>query len=151
MSYTEEIRPLIGKRPLLAPGVAVLVLDPAGRILLLKRTDDGTWTLPGGYMEVDETPTAAARREVGEEIGLSVGGLELLDVFGGPEVFHTFPNGDQVANVSIAYVTRDTAGTPRVDGKEVSQAQFFAPDALPESLFRPILPILSRFRAGNGG
>ena len=52
-----------------------VVRDPAGRLLLVQRANDpeaGRWTLPGGRVEIGETPAAAAAREVAEETGLRV-------------------------------------------------------------------------------
>ncbi|HYF64833.1 MAG TPA: NUDIX domain-containing protein, partial [Herpetosiphonaceae bacterium] len=103
--------------------------------------------LPGGFMELNEAPEGTARRELDEEIGLTAGTLQLFGAYGGPELFHTFPNGDQVSNVTIAYVTRDTAGTPRVDGKEVLKAEYFDLHALPATLFKTILPIVRDIRS----
>lgn len=58
------------------PGIPVsagaLVFDPAGRLLILKPTYKSGWTIPGGVMEVGETPWAACQREVREECGLTV-------------------------------------------------------------------------------
>jgi 8-oxo-dGTP pyrophosphatase MutT (NUDIX family) len=49
----------------------VLFLDAAGRALLVEPTyTKETWDIPGGGVEEDESPRAAARREVAEELGL---------------------------------------------------------------------------------
>lgn len=58
-----------------------LFTDEAGRLLVLEPTYKSTWDLPGGLVERDESPRAAARREVREEIGLVVdpGGLLAVD------------------------------------------------------------------------
>lgn len=53
----------------------VLLLDPADRVLLVRFEDRQTgfawWTTPGGGIQPGESPETAARREVGEETGLS--------------------------------------------------------------------------------
>ena len=47
-----------------------LFLDGAGRVLLVHPTYKDTWDIPGGYVERGESPAAACRREVREELGL---------------------------------------------------------------------------------
>ena len=60
-----------------------LLTDAAGRLLVLDPPYKLTWDIPGGIVEVDESPRRAAQREVHEEIGLDIepggaarGGLE---------------------------------------------------------------------------
>ncbi|MEU4294246.1 NUDIX hydrolase [Kribbella sp. NPDC026596] len=57
-----------------------LFTDEAGRVLVVEPTYKATWDLPGGLVERDESPRAAAQREVREEIGLVVEPGELLAV-----------------------------------------------------------------------
>lgn len=55
--------------------VGAIVLDPAGRLLLVKRANppaQGCWSLPGGRVEPGETDPQAVAREVLEETGLQV-------------------------------------------------------------------------------
>ena len=146
MTYVAELREAVGDRPLLLPSTALIALDPDGRILLQRRTDDGTWGLPGGLLEIGEAPEEAVVREVSEEMGLEIGEVELFDVVGGPEVYHDYPGHGRVYAVGIAYIARDITAEPRVDGEEVAEARFFAVDALPSDLERGCRPILSRFR-----
>ncbi len=48
----------------------ILLVAPTGRVLLLRRSDDGTWALPGGMVEpTDAGPPYAALRELAEETG----------------------------------------------------------------------------------
>jgi ADP-ribose pyrophosphatase YjhB (NUDIX family) len=62
-------------------GADVFVPDDAGRVLLIRRADNGMWALPGGFHDLDETPATCAARECLEETGLSVRITRLLGVF----------------------------------------------------------------------
>ena len=53
-------------------GVEVIVFNKQGHILLVRREDDRTWSLPGGWVESDETLERAAIREAREETGLKI-------------------------------------------------------------------------------
>jgi 8-oxo-dGTP pyrophosphatase MutT (NUDIX family) len=59
----------------------MLVRDPEGRVLLCQLTYKRDWDLPGGVVEVGESPRLAVQREVEEELGLQIdpGGLVLTD------------------------------------------------------------------------
>ncbi|XVH33627.1 NUDIX hydrolase N-terminal domain-containing protein (plasmid) [Haloferacaceae archaeon DSL9] len=57
------------------------VFDSDGRILLQRRADDGTWSLPGGYTDPNESPEETAVRETEEETGLLVDPVELVGVY----------------------------------------------------------------------
>jgi 8-oxo-dGTP pyrophosphatase MutT (NUDIX family) len=59
----------------------VVVFDPDGRILLQKRTDDGTWSFPCGYTDPNESPAETAVRETREETGLTVKVDELAGIY----------------------------------------------------------------------
>jgi 8-oxo-dGTP pyrophosphatase MutT (NUDIX family) len=134
MGYIEELRRLIGNRPLLLPGANVLVLDAAGRVLLQRRSDTGEWGVIGGSLELDETVEEAARREVREETGLEIGELTLVDVVAGPRFRRTYPNGDVVHAVGVVFATHDVRGEPRPDMREVVELRYFPLDALPVDL-----------------
>ncbi|MFC7621406.1 NUDIX domain-containing protein [Microlunatus sp. GCM10028923] len=57
-----------------------LIMDRAGRLLVLKPSYKEDWDLPGGVIEEDESPLAGARREVREELGLDLEPGRLLAV-----------------------------------------------------------------------
>jgi ADP-ribose pyrophosphatase YjhB (NUDIX family) len=62
-------------------GTDVFVPDKSGRVLLIRRADNGMWALPGGFHDLDETPATCAVRECLEETGLSIRIVRLLGVF----------------------------------------------------------------------
>jgi 8-oxo-dGTP diphosphatase len=61
--------------------VAGAVIDEAGRFLAIRRRDNAHWELPGGVLELDETPEQGVVREVLEETGLTVGPDQLTGVY----------------------------------------------------------------------
>ena len=95
MSYLAELRALVGHRPLFSVGASAVVQDETGRVLLQRRGDDGLWGLPGGGLDLGETFEVAARRELNEETGLDTP-LTFWQALSGPQLYHCYPNGDQV-------------------------------------------------------
>jgi ADP-ribose pyrophosphatase YjhB (NUDIX family) len=57
------------------------VIDDAGQILLIRRADNGLWAMPGGALEVGETPAEGVVRECFEETGVSCRAVALVGVF----------------------------------------------------------------------
>jgi ADP-ribose pyrophosphatase YjhB (NUDIX family) len=70
----------------LRPGVAAVIPNGEGRILLQRRSDNGLWGLPGGSVEIGESVRDAILREVREETGLSVEVVRLIGVYSDPRV-----------------------------------------------------------------
>src|SRR5919109_445679 len=116
MDYILQLRQYIGHRPVLLVGAAVLVLDEQNRLLMMKRSDIGCWGIPGGAMEPGEVAENAARRETFEETNLEVEEMSLFGVFSGPELYYKYPNGDEVYNVSIVYLSHDWRGRIQLNG-----------------------------------
>jgi ADP-ribose pyrophosphatase YjhB (NUDIX family) len=61
--------------------VAAAIIDHDGRLLAVRRRDNGHWEPPGGVLELDETIHAGLRREVREETGLEVEPEALTGVY----------------------------------------------------------------------
>ena len=61
--------------------VAGVVVRADGRVLAIKRADNGTWEPPGGVLELSETPADGVRREVYEETGIKVSVERLTGVY----------------------------------------------------------------------
>lgn len=125
MGYVEDLRALVGHRPLIFVGAVTIIVDDRERILLQKRRHPyGVWGLPGGLMELGESVEDTARREVFEETGLTIGELELVTVLSGPENFVKAANGDEFYVVTVVYTTRQFQGALRVNDNESLRVEF---------------------------
>ncbi|WP_053372557.1 NUDIX hydrolase [Paenibacillus sp. FJAT-27812] len=144
MGYMMDLRSLVGTRPLIMAGACVL-LCKEDSLLLQRRSDNGFWGLPGGAMEPGEALTEVARRELLEETGLIAGSLALFDVFSGPELYYKYPHGDEVYNVSTAYICSDFEGMLKEDGTETLELRFFEFDSIPQELSPPDRPVIHAF------
>ena len=135
MGYVEELRALIGHRPIILAGAVVFVIDRDGKILLQQRKHPaGYWAVPGGIMELGESVEDTARRELYEETRLQAGTLQLINVYSGPQYFSVAPNGDRFYTVTTAFYTTEITGDLVVDPLESLDFRFFRPDALPENI-----------------
>jgi len=145
MDYILQLREYIGHRPILMVGAAILVLDEHDRLLMMKRSDSGYWGLPGGATEPGEVVEDAAKRETLEEVSLRVGEMSLFGVFSGPELYYKYPNGDEVYNISIIYLSRDWSGDVHLNDEHTEWGWFDA-DKIPEDVSPPIKPVIDQFR-----
>jgi 8-oxo-dGTP pyrophosphatase MutT (NUDIX family) len=150
MDYILQLRQLIGHRPILMVGAAVLLVDSENRLLLMKRSDSGCWGPPGGGTEPGERVEAAAKRETLEETGLQIGEMSLFGVFSGPELYYKYPNGDEVYNVTIVYLSHDFesgSGQTRISlDHEHTTWGWFATADIPENISPPMKPTIEQFK-----
>jgi len=114
-------------------GYATPKLDVRGivfrgdQILLVKELADGGWTLPGGWIDLNEPPSRAAEREVWEESGYQVKAVKLLGVYdrnhhGHPySIFHTYK----------LFILCDLQGGSPTTSIETGGADFFDEQHLP--------------------
>lgn len=105
-------------------GVKVIAFDASGRVLLVRhrygRSD--LWMLPGGGIARGEAPIAAAVRELMEETGCR---LDAAAIVGQWEA------RAEGRRDTVWLVRGSTGDRPQIDGVELVEACFFAPDALP--------------------
>lgn len=104
---------------------AAIVVDEQRRVLILKhRFRPGTgWGLPGGFIEAGEQPDEGVRRELREEVGLELAGVELVTT-------RTFKKPRQI---EIVFRCRPQ-GNVSPQSIEIRKASWFSIDALPEGL-----------------
>lgn len=111
-NYVRHLRALVGSSPVILTGTSVVVRNEGGQILFQRRSDNGLWSLPGGMLEMGDSLEDTARREVFEEVGITVQSLALLGVVSGPECFYRYPNGDEVWNVTVVFQSEPIAQNP---------------------------------------
>lgn len=121
--YFPILRQHVGHAPLILPGVMAVVRNEAGEVLVARRTDDGLFDIPGGYCDLGETTTATVIREVREETGLHVEPVRIMGVYS-ENMRYTYPNGDTVHGVGLAFECRLLSGTLEADRREISEARF---------------------------
>lgn len=123
----------------------VAAVNAAGELLLMRRSDEGTWSLPGGGVRPGETWEAAAKRECLEETGWTIRVTGVLGLYSDPETqMYTYPSGDRVQFIGAVFTAvAESAGGQR--DAEASEVRFFPVGDLPEPLFEPDRPVLLDF------
>jgi ADP-ribose pyrophosphatase YjhB (NUDIX family) len=95
------------------PSANVVVTDDGGRVLVIHRTDNDNWALPGGAMDLGESLTTTAVREVKEETGIDCEVTGLVGIYTDPgHVILYTSDGEVRQEFSIVYTARATGGTP---------------------------------------
>jgi len=98
-----------------------------GRVLLVREISDGSWTLPGGWADVNELPSQCVVREVVEESGFEARAVKLAAVYD----YRKRNGGRQLDSIyKLFFICELTGGSAR-DSIETSAVSFFPRDALP--------------------
>lgn len=108
----------------LASGEAVVVRDD--KLLLIRRTDDGLWALPGGITDPGETPAETARRELWEEAGITGRVTQLLGIFDS-----RFWRSEKKIHFYHVVFLIDAGDAEPQPSSEVSAAAYFGEGELP--------------------
>ncbi|MGC4942897.1 NUDIX hydrolase [Kribbella sp. DT2] len=117
------LREKIGHDLLWMPGITAVVLDDSSQVLLVRRADDGRWSLPAGILEPGEQPAEAIVREIHEETAVHATVDRLVRVESLPPT--AYPNGDQVQYLDLCFRCHPTGGTPRVNDDESLEVGWF--------------------------
>ena len=121
----------------LKAGVAVIILNEENQVLLQKRADVGLWGIPSGHIEIGETVSEAAIREVKEETNLEIRIKKLVGVYSDPnsQVF-AYPNGKVVHFITTCFLAEITGGELRCNSDESLEIKFFGQQNLPQDLLK---------------
>jgi len=124
------------------PVAACLVHNSKKELLLIKRGVEpsiGSWALPGGFIEIDETPQEAGRRELYEETGLSGTADRLVGVHMEESRMYGF-----VLVVGVEFIVGDK--TPAA-GDDATDVGFFARENMPDIPFASHRKLIEEFSA----
>ncbi len=122
--YNDPLAPAANS---LVPSVTAAVRDDAGRLLLIHKVDNDYWALPGGAMEVGESVTQAAVREVQEETGVKVEVTGLVGLYTDPGHVMAYDDGEVRQEFSVCFHARVISGEPRQDNTETKAARWVEP------------------------
>jgi ADP-ribose pyrophosphatase YjhB (NUDIX family) len=115
----------------LVPSVNVVVVNNAGEILLIRRTDNGNWAVPGGAVDLGESVAQAAVRETLEESGIECAITGIAGIYSDPRhvILYT-SNGEARQEFSIVLTARAVSGQP-TPSSESSEVRWVPESELP--------------------
>jgi ADP-ribose pyrophosphatase YjhB (NUDIX family) len=106
------------RRPSIAPSANVIVTRDNGDILLIRRTDNGNYALPGGALDLGESISDTAVRETEEETGIRCEVTGLVGIYTNPHhVIEYTSNGEVRQEFSIVFTARPVSGTRRASSE----------------------------------
>ncbi|MGA6164207.1 NUDIX hydrolase [Amycolatopsis magusensis] len=105
----------------IAVAVSAFIQDDEGRILMIRRTDNDLYSIPGGQLELGETLTETAVREVREETGIECEVTGLIGIYSNPNHVIAYDDGEVRQEFSICFRARHVSGELHVsdESKEV--------------------------------
>ena len=106
-------------------------------LLVRELADGGRWTLPGGWADPNDAPSAAVEREIFEEAGLAARAVKLIGVYDRSRHPHDPPHPEHV--YKLFFLCEVVGGTLQ-GSHETGEGAFFAADALPELSIARVTP-----------
>jgi ADP-ribose pyrophosphatase YjhB (NUDIX family) len=116
----------------------VAFIERNDSLLLERRPDSGTWGLPGGALDEDETVREAIAREVHEETGLETVSVELSGVFSDPSRIVAYSDGNVFRLLTLAFAVEVAPGEPEL-GSESLELRFVPLANVSELEIGPVL------------
>lgn len=143
LALAKEIARALLRRPVI--GIAAAAQTGDGRWLLIRRSDTGTWALPGGTLEWGETLRDTVVRELAEEAGVT--DVELGRVVG----IYSRPDRD-VRFHAVTVVVKARVGAPTRPPQnpiEIREVRLFRDDELPKELAMGMSDMLASARRND--
>jgi ADP-ribose pyrophosphatase YjhB (NUDIX family) len=117
-------------------GVTALVRNKAGELLMIRRTDNDLYAIPGGAQEIGETISQTVVREVREETGIDVQVTGLIGIYSDPDHVIAFTDGEVRQEFSICFRAHPVGGELRTS-RESSEVLWIDPERLDELTIHP--------------
>lgn len=131
------------------PSVVAIVQDDQGRILMIHKTDNDKWALPGGGHEIGESVADTVVREVKEETGYDVEVDTITGTYTDPGHVMAYDDGEVRQQFSIAFRARLIGGQPRTSN-ESDIVEWVSPDQLDDLALHPSMRLrIAHALAGN--
>lgn len=147
--FIQDLRQHVGTRELWVPATRGVVIrrpnpepgptdqaekpDPAEpEVLLVRRADNGAWTVTSGILDPGEDPAVGAAREVQEETGVIARAVRVAGVFATHLV--RYPNGDACRYLDTVLEMEPVSGQARVNDEESVEVGWFPISKLPEPI-----------------
>lgn len=133
------------------PAANVVVQDDQGRILMIRRSDNDNWAVPGGAMDLGESLTSAAVREVLEETGITCKVTGLVGIYTDPRHVTHFTSNDEVRQeFSVVFTAEYVSGEPTTSN-ETTEVHWIEPKELEAlTMDRSMRLRISHFLDGSG-
>jgi ADP-ribose pyrophosphatase YjhB (NUDIX family) len=125
--------------------VTAFVVDSQDRVLLIHRTDNDLWALPGGAQEVGEYIAQTVARETKEEAGIDVEATGVVGIYTNPNHLVEFSDGEVRQQFSICFRARPLGGA-LTSSSETSEARWVAREELQSLHIHPSM----RLRIDHG-
>src|SRR6478672_3006536 len=107
----------------IVPSVTAIVTNDVGELLLVHKTDNNLWALPGGGMDPGESISQAAVRETKEETGMDIEVTGIVGLYTNPHHVIAYDDGEVRQQCSVCFTTRLLGGEISTSS-ETSEVQF---------------------------
>ena len=131
-SYLSQVRKLIDKQELIITAARAVIRDQEGRILFIRRRDNGLWAMPAGGQELGESILDCLKREVKEESGLDVIFATPMAIYS--QVSIVTASGDPYQLFLVQFLVDEWSGELVTETDETVDARFLDLDELPENI-----------------
>ncbi|MER8155134.1 NUDIX domain-containing protein [Streptomyces sp. NPDC094472] len=118
------------------PSVTAVVRDEQAHVLLIHKTDNDLWALPGGGHDVGESIAETVVREVQEETGVSVVVESIVGLYTDPQHVMAYDDGEVRQQFSICFHARPVGGELRTSS-ESKEVRWVSPADLDELDIHP--------------